>query len=863
MSAIRFDKMLAHFSCEPLYTPEEYILYPGSEDDDPAQVRREKRKRREDIGREILGGKTSVMMTASLRGPFEDGWINPWRVEPRNVEARDDQNRAKKRRREIEDSAKKLPTERKPPPSHAAERSIYNTSPTPNRRNHRSSRPPNLFAPVNSREAEIQAVANEQEFKYRRDVYRATSSSSSSSSRLSLRERVAPFRNAIKEAREHEKRAGKDRVPLMTLSDRDEAAVRLQRVASRLRRNAEAQDQSAEEARVNNRNLANSLLLSSSSASPYSFPRNHDHPAQVYEPEGEAAARARIMTPAERRYVELANQSATMAKIWDPAEPLASLAASLSSSSSSHVSLGQVVEPVGRENPVRAIRRLSFTSSGNTKRIDRRDPPIRENTVPSPNTGRAHFARSNGMNGGGFSSTDDPILTSNGYNDELLRELDAQPEAQIISGGPGMAGAGPSTNLLETDKYLLNEEDSYADLSPQAAMSKAQHSLTRDLLIPPLNEGRPNGFHAIESELPEAAVPQAGKRRTTATAPVWNPPEYCGFFNPHGQDPMSTQAMVDGLSPFPMTTVKKEKHTGSGYPRANTRDEQVHTSPLLHRGGASIRRHPNYPLRRKGSPSIPRHRTSFSPDRRDKEIPIHTTSPHLNKESQRPASPSSPVGGPSPGLWVGTPEPTSPYSPLHSSSPAPANISPLSNKASAGDSKIESPSLSPYTVRNGPSFSLRRSPPPPPAPSGAASVPVSLPPIQSPSTNSHSLPSFSIAANGTLTEISAQQDGQAQQPVPRLSSSAETTGEWSVEAAIEDAGNFLGNWDVDAEARKEGERAAAAVTAAVTAANTTNSADARPPRRARITRSFDRNASARGIEELEAIRQRIIAGSRH
>ena len=831
MSAIRFEKLLARFSCEPLYTLEEDILYPGSEDDDPADVCRERRKRREDIGREVLRGTTLRMMSASLRGPFEGEWLNPWGVESRNVEA-GDQKRAKKRRREIEDSAKKLPTDYMPRTSDAAERSIYNTSPTPDRRNPRPSRPPIISAPVNSRESAIQPVVDELEIEYRHDNNQAMSSSSSSSRRPSLRERMAAFRKANKEAREHRKRAGKDRLPLTTLGDRDEAVVQPPSMASRKRRCIEAQYQSAEEALVNNRKATNSSSLSSSSASLYSFPRNHAPFGQVFKPEGEAAVRARIMTPAEGRYAEPKYQSATMAIKWDPAEPLAALAASLSSSSSSDVPLGQVVEPVEREDPMRAIRRLSFTSSGNTKRIDPWDP-IRENVGPSPNTGRGQFARSNGMNWGCFSSTDDVSLTLIRQNDELLRELDAQPEAQIISGGPGMAGAGPSTNLLETDKHLLNEEDSYADLSTQAAMTKAQQSLTRDLLIPPFNEGRPNGFHRIESELPQA-VPQTGKRRTTATAPVWNPPEYCGFFNPHGQDPMSTQAMVNGLSPFPMTTVKKEKHTDSSYPRAITRDGEARTSPLLHKGGPSTRRHPTYPLPRKGSPSIPRHRTSFSPDRRDQEIPIHITSSHLNKENQHPTSPSSPT------------RPTS---------PGPANSSQSPHEASARDSRSESPSPSPHSFRNGPSF---------PPPSGAASVPVSLPAIQSPTTNSHSLPSFSIAANGTLTEVSAQQDGQAQQPVPRLSSSAETTGEFSVDAAIEDAGNFLGNWDVDAEAMKEGERAsaAAAAAAAATAANATAFADARPPRRVRITRSFDSNASARGIEELEAMRQRILAGAR-
>lgn len=49
-----------------------------------------------------------------------------------------------------------------------------------------------------------------------------------------------------------------------------------------------------------------------------------------------------------------------------------------------------------------------------------------------------------------------------------------------------------------------------------------------------------------------------------------------------------------------------------------------------------------------------------------------------------------------------------------------------------------------------------------------------------------------------------QQDGQ-QQPAQYLEPE-----NWDLDAAIEEAGTFLGSWDVEAEARKEGEAARAA-----------------------------------------------------
>ena len=64
-----------------------------------------------------------------------------------------------------------------------------------------------------------------------------------------------------------------------------------------------------------------------------------------------------------------------------------------------------------------------------------------------------------------------------------------------------------------------------------------------------------------------------------------------------------------------------------------------------------------------------------------------------------------------------------------------------------------------------------------------------------------------------------QQDGQQPQDVPDYDSSLPLDpfgfediggdgqmqgGSWDLDAAIEEAGSFLGDWDVEAEARKEG-----------------------------------------------------------
>lgn len=86
------------------------------------------------------------------------------------------------------------------------------------------------------------------------------------------------------------------------------------------------------------------------------------------------------------------------------------------------------------------------------------------------------------------------------------------------------------------------------------------------------------------------------------------------------------------------------------------------------------------------------------------------------------------------------------------------------------------------------------------SPSPFSTPPPNIPPSipHSKPSSSLSLASFSIAPNGTLTEV-YQQDGQQPQ-APYFEPE-----NWDLDGAIEEAGTFLGSWDVEAEARKEGE----------------------------------------------------------
>ena len=65
---------------EPAYYEREEIVWPGSDQEDNLSVEERARKKRriEEKGLEYLLGAAPFILTATLRGPFENGWRNPW-----------------------------------------------------------------------------------------------------------------------------------------------------------------------------------------------------------------------------------------------------------------------------------------------------------------------------------------------------------------------------------------------------------------------------------------------------------------------------------------------------------------------------------------------------------------------------------------------------------------------------------------------------------------------------------------------------------------------------------------------------------------------------------------------------------------
>ncbi len=329
-----------------------------------------------------------------------------------------------------------------------------------------------------------------------------------------------------------------------------------------------------------------------------------------------------------------------------------------------------------------AIKRLSFTGPGSFKsQAFRRSSHVRPSSPTMRQQGSS--LRHTRSSHAGLSSEEDTYASATSKlpsDNEGASKSEALPEAQVVTANPDASkiSSEPSTDLLKTDKQSLkfpsiDEGDSYMNLSTQAAIARAQRSFQNDVLTP-LKVSPQKHRSSLEVSPTAYRTPKAALALSLTTGECV---EGQGIMV-NDDEAISTQAMIDAMSPFAVTTVKKK--------------------PTLVK------------------------RASFA--RSAVTSPASPTANHFR-----------------------------PYSPSMSTS--------------------VSPSPSP----------IRRSSPPPP------SVPISL------SKAASSLTSFSIAPNGTLTEV-YQHDGQQQHLVDQDG--------WNLEDALEEAGSFLGTWEVEVEARKVG-----------------------------------------------------------
>ncbi|KAL8872546.1 MAG: hypothetical protein Q9174_001838 [Haloplaca sp. 1 TL-2023] len=258
--------------------------------------------------------------------------------------------------------------------------------------------------------------------------------------------------------------------------------------------------------------------------------------------------------------------------------------------------------------------RLSFTASGGVRdrghRTSRgsRNPRSSRSAQSSKNSKNEPMDRSRAKAEKSSDNTDTSCTQL-----DRLQEAEGQ-QAPALNKTP----SGPSTELLETDKLSkfpsTDEGDSYLGLSTQGALLKAQRSFHENPLSPVSNPGSEEAFlHDRCGEGKHTIVPnqtrlQDPHQLQDALEPKLATPE-------PDEGPMSTQAMIDALSPFVVTTVKK---TGAS-------DDRSERTPSMSRSSSIV------------SPTLQGFRTkSLSMS----TTPSHSAAPPAEKPQAPPSAPS-------------------------------------------------------------------------------------------------------------------------------------------------------------------------------------------------------------------------------
>ena len=466
-----------------------------------------------------------------------------------------------------------------------------------------------------------------------------------------------------------------------------------------------------------------------------------------------------------------------------------------------------------------AARRLTFTPNGG--------PRLRESRLAS-RSGLAHlpnatlFSIQANENAERRESHDQTkvsaIRTSSkvsekSHSGEKSKESsDILPEAQVVQDPlpPIQAVSGPSTDMLETDKLSSNqpiwdEEDSYADLATQAAMEKARRKFNDDLMA------------STKRLSPQkASLLHHPVKTPNCENPGGHPAQKTPITNDSYR--MSTQAMMNELSPFAITTVKKRS------PDLKRRTNFA-KSPIAAKTSSPASRYQlaSFPVYSPGmstspsvSPSPPFNLSTQPPPNGHAEVgpPFRPSASHKRPEifhtppENRPRTFQEPTNGhPESSALPPTlsalpsftilPNGTSTETPFvqdgqqqpqqfiseesYTTLPDLDFARPLSNTITRTNSKDKpATNLSPNTKHE----NLDK-----PLTPGTRDLEATSP--------------FDPGSAGTMADLAGLANGT------QLGESFVYEDDAEIEAAVEEAGSFLGDWNVDVEARRVGESARA------------------------------------------------------
>lgn len=457
------------------------------------------------------------------------------------------------------------------------------------------------------------------------------------------------------------------------------------------------------------------------------------------------------------------------------------------------------------------IKRLSFTASGRplirTSRPSSKAGPdanaptllngmeVRRNK--STSSIKQSFIKSDKMK----SLSKQSSKLSDRLMDSGEQSRDTLPEAQVIPEAPVQAvPSGPSTNLLETEKQSpklldVDENDSYINWSTQAANLKAERSF-RDRVLhnwkDSIEKGKPND--AGRSAVPNGGTDKGliGNNHQIANQSLDRPPMKSEPLTSE-QQPLSTQAMIDEMSPFAITTIKKRPPISS----LKKKRASFALSPTETRKKQQLEQS-----------SLPSPTSPGTPP----TALYHDRSMSTSSSSGHSLSPTSPTDHPQSSRLERQQSVTS-------RAPRPPPISTSRQNSSIAKPAISSSNLTSFSMLpNGTAMEIdtglqdgqvllqQQSPPPPPPPPPTFPSSENQVWINSGNDASSSSSPPHADASTIMTTTTTNNDINNERKTNSFRNRPQEGREDSdeVHLAIEEAGHFLGQWDVEAEARKGG-----------------------------------------------------------
>lgn len=509
----------------------EDVICPGSDDEESSDERREKKRRRiEAFATQYLQGRALLIQTAGLKGPFESGWRNPWARQTKAYYTNDIQRIPEAEQVPVAALSPEQEQPSEPPLEQPLKQSLEQPLEQPLEQGKSKSNIAEANTDTTSERSAIEVVpipklTRDHLHENKEHAYLRDDANISSSVETWLERTRVPSSSAIGEF--HEK---------LTPTP---SPVKLPRKNVPKRPTDAKVEQTSK--------FANCKKARSPKPSVRTIPPSTALPEFRYRytrtgstTTSERARKAHDDAVTEQLYAHKGSRTSSTSSSGSSAFAEALEAAQTKASSggqSTSCTSSQKIQANKSPfaNAPEFVKRMSFTVSGSSIKGKQKQKGTQKGYGKKPRRSQHLKGRIQERK----SATNSASLSN------------VLPEAQVQNVPPPLAPSGPSTNLIKTDQQsppIANavEDDSFLNLSTQAAVLKAQDSLELALIETPVTAAS-KGLLEKSSTMDNSVFPVSTRRRSTRINKLTAPNEPAA----------STQAMIDSFSPFAASTTKK------------------------------------------------------------------------------------------------------------------------------------------------------------------------------------------------------------------------------------------------------------------------------------------------------------------